>query len=683
MVRSPLFPRAAARVVLGAALALALGVPASVALVGNEEAPRRPGSSALGRTTPQAGEGGTASAAPSGASTGRATRSAQATSPAPAVASSAPVYGVSVRKNLPITMADGTILRANVYSPTDPATGKVAAGPFPVVLVETAYGKDLAGYAASFSKLLGDPEYFVKRGYISVMVDVRGTGSSEGQWSFNDPQEAEDSKQVIDWVAQLPHSNGRVGMTGASYLGITQLFAAAEVGPGSPLKAIFPMIASNSIFREAVRPGGLLGLEGVAAYLSLTAATNSLNPLIAADPRSVVGPLVDHVAGLLDFHVGATADVLAGGARAEDGAFWKARGPERVLAKVAGNGIPAYLVGGLDDVFQSGVFRNYVGLQNAWSGRSTTLPMAAGQRATGRYQALVGPWFHAGIGAGGPDLGEIQVRWFDRWLKGIKNGVENTSSPLRIIERDRRTHALAQWPVPQAPARAYALAPGGRLTTAKAPSGSAPLLWTGASLPCHRTTEIWNLGILQLALAQLGLVEPCADSALQPPLPAPLMQTFTTDPFVESVTVAGPISAEVTLQATTRDAEIIAKVYDVDPKGRAVEITTGGLLASHRAVDPGLSWDSSNGLRIYPHHPITHAARQLLTPGRTTTLEVAVPPTVHTFKPGHRLRLVLATGELPAFIPLPSDLPNLLGGIYAVKLGGSQPSRLIVPVVGG
>ncbi len=673
-----------ARLAAAGVVAAAIGVPASAALVGNDDVADRPA------TVPAAGDrvagGSNSSAAKRGDRDVRrfgASKARAAGAHAPRVQreASKPIYGTTVEKNLPITMADGTILRANVHRPTDPKTGELAPGRFPVVLIETAYGKDLAAYAAGFSDLLGAPEYFVKRGYMAVMVDVRGTGASEGQWSFNDPQEAEDSKEVIDWVADLPGSNGRVGMTGASYLGITQLFAAASVGKNSPLKAIFPMIASNSIFREAVMPGGLLGLEGVTAYLSLTALTNTTNPLIAADPETVAGPLADHLAGLLDFHAGATVDVLTGGPRSEDGAFWRARGPERVLDQIVENKVPAYLVGGFDDVFQGGVFRNYVGLQNAWAGRKTHLAMAPGQQVTGNYQALVGPWFHAGIGSGGPDLEAIQLRWFDRWLKGLRNGVENTSKPLHIIERGRQERELAQWPVPDASVRAYSLAPKGKLTTAPAPAGSANLIWTGVSLPCQRTTETWALGILQLATSQIGLPEPCADSALQPTLPGPLAQTFTTEPFTKAATIAGPITAEVNLKSTTRDAEIIAKVYDVDAGGRAVELTTGGLLASHRAVDEALSWHAKNGLTIYPHHPITHAARQPLVPGKTTTLQVFIPPTVHTFQPGHRLRVVLTTGETPDFIPLPGDIPNLLGGLYTLALGGATPSRLIVPVM--
>jgi putative CocE/NonD family hydrolase len=372
---------------------------------------------------------------------------------------------------------------------------------------------------------------------------------------------------------------------------------------------------------------------------------------------------------------------LAKGERSEDSAFWRARGPERVLGQVVRNGVPAYLVGGLDDLFQGGVFRNYVGLQNAWAGRTTTLPMAPRQEVTGNYQALVGPWFHATIGAGGPDLQAIQLRWFDRWLKGVQNGIDRTSTPLQVVGRARETHMYAQWPLPNATTRAYNLAPGRQLSTAAPRSGTAGLLWTPVSLPCQRSSEVWALGLGKVVTSMLGLPEPCGDSALQPALPGPLTQAFNAPPFSKATTVAGPINAEINLRATTRDAELVAKVYDVAPNGRAVEISTGALLASHRAVDPALSWRSSNGLMMYAHHPITHAAARPLVPGQMTTLHVTIPPTVHVFQPGHRLRLVLATAEVPALLPLPADLVNLIGGIYTVRLGGAAPSRLNVPVV--
>lgn len=604
---------------------------------------------------------------------------ARAAAPPP----STPQYGTLERRNQEIRMADGTVLRADVTLPADPATGRPASGRFPVVLTETAYGKDLATYAGDFTTLLGTPAYFARRGYIGVIADVRGTGASGGLWTFNDPQEAKDSVEVIRWAAALPESNGRVGMMGASYLGITQLFAAAEIGRGSPLKAIFPMVASNSIFREAILPGGLLDSEGAALYLGLTAALNVANPLISSrgDARMAAQPLIDHLGGLLGFHAALGGEVVTGGPRLEDGPFWRARGPERILDRVVRNGIPAYLVGGLDDLFQSGVYRNYVGLQNAWAGRSTTAPMTARQRTTGRYQALVGPWFHAGIGKGGPELNALAIRWFDRWLKGVRNRADRTRTPLKVIGRDRRMRRFAQWPVPGTRTTAFRLAPGGGLRTGDVPSGSAPLAFTGVSLPCDRSSEVWALGLGEAITDALGLPEPCRDGSPQPPLPAPATATFTSAPLPQPLTIAGPLTASVVVRSTTPDAELIAKVLDVDPQGRARELTMGGLLASHRAVDEGLSWRGTGGLLLYPHHPITHAAKRPLTPGAPTRLEIEIPPTVHTLAAGHRLRVVLTTGEFPARFPLPADLPGLLGGIYRVGLGGDAPSQLNVPVL--
>ena len=107
---------------------------------------------------------------------------------------------------------------------------------------------------------------------------MRGTGGSQGQWEFNEPIEAQDSKRVINWAARLPHSNGKVGMLGLSYLAITQLNAAAASGKHSPLKAIFPMAATNDIYREALTAGGIPDIEGISFYVGLTATLNLDQP---------------------------------------------------------------------------------------------------------------------------------------------------------------------------------------------------------------------------------------------------------------------------------------------------------------------------------------------------------------------------------------------------------------------
>lgn len=128
-------------------------------------------------------------------------------------------YGVGSQLNLPVTMSDGTVLRANVYYPTDAKTGAEAGGPFPVILTQTPYGKDNSEFSALGA---GASDYLVQRGYIDVTVDVRGTGGSQGEWGLFDPIQGHDGATLVNWAAGLPRSTGDVGLLGPSYLGINQ-----------------------------------------------------------------------------------------------------------------------------------------------------------------------------------------------------------------------------------------------------------------------------------------------------------------------------------------------------------------------------------------------------------------------------------------------------------------------------
>src|SRR5882672_4335772 len=154
--------------------------------------------------------------------------------PAPAAAwEPAPAhYGVGTQMNVPIAMADGTLLRANVYVPTNAGDGKPAQGPFPVIMVQTPYGKDMVGTQSGAEgpreagTQTGPIPYFVKRGYIDVVVDVRGTGASGGTFGLLDPVQGRDGAALVDWAAKLPDSNGRVGLYGPSYMGLMQFLTA-------------------------------------------------------------------------------------------------------------------------------------------------------------------------------------------------------------------------------------------------------------------------------------------------------------------------------------------------------------------------------------------------------------------------------------------------------------------------
>ncbi len=160
-------------------------------------------------------------------------------------------YGVLEQQNVAVTMSDGTVLRANVYYPS--TNGAVASGRFPVLLTQTPYGKDTAGAVGGAT---GEDPYLVERGYIDVVADVRGTGDSGGQFGFFDPSQQTDGATLVNWSARLPHSDRKVGLYGASYLGINQLLTVGQLGPGSPVKAIFPIISGQrSVPGHGVRRG--------------------------------------------------------------------------------------------------------------------------------------------------------------------------------------------------------------------------------------------------------------------------------------------------------------------------------------------------------------------------------------------------------------------------------------------
>ncbi len=125
--------------------------------------------------------------------------------------------GTVTTTDLPITMDDGVVLRADLVRPAR-ADGSVVTRPLPVIITITAYNKSVLAAGG-----LGGPSaaYLVKRGYAQLTVDARGTGASEGVWEAFSPRETADFGQVVAWAHRQPWSNGKSGMTGPSYMGIT------------------------------------------------------------------------------------------------------------------------------------------------------------------------------------------------------------------------------------------------------------------------------------------------------------------------------------------------------------------------------------------------------------------------------------------------------------------------------
>jgi uncharacterized protein len=611
--------------------------------------------------------------------------------PAPAT------YGVSRRNGVAVRMADGTVLRADVATPADPDTGRPAAGRFPVLLTQTPYGKDTAGLAGTAA--IGIDRYFVTRGYIDVAVDVRGTGDSGGTFTLFDPKQVSDGVALVKWAGALPNSSGKVGLHGASYLGIDQMLTAAAVGRHSPLKAIFPIVSANDIYRDTAFMGGIPDGEFDLAYLGgLLPLVNLLNPVAALleTPASLldsVAVLLQHASNTMDYNARFLLETYLGGPQSYDTPDWHVRSPGYVLDKIVANRIPAYLVGGEYDLFQRGEPLNYAGLQNAWAGRSVTAPMMAGQQVTGRYQLLDGPYTH--LGAALPaTMDRLALEWFDTWLRGARTGMAHTPTPLHYYDLGTAHYAeTTTYPVTGATPRTFyfrgrrsgsALSSNdGTLTRVRptAATGADRVLWAplGSSI-CDRSIDQWMMGAATLLTEKFAAPVPCFDDDRLGQV-GPTALTYTTAPFARARTLAGPIDATIYAAASTRETEWVVNVEDVAPNGTSTPLTQGALLGSARAVDPARSWQIA-GKTVLPYHPYTKASAVAVTPGKVTRYDIEVFPTYSTIAAGHRIRVTVNTTDFPHLMPTPQQLLNLLGGNYQVQRTSTAASSVTLPLIG-
>ncbi|HEU0189859.1 MAG TPA: CocE/NonD family hydrolase [Mycobacterium sp.] len=580
-------------------------------------------------------------------------------------------------------MSDGAVLRADVHYPTVPETGEPATGPFPVLLSVTPYGKLAPPPAAQIG---GGPDpYLIKRGYIEVMVDVRGTGASGGSFEMFGDRQTEDGVELVSWAAALPNSNGRVGMFGISYLAINQLFAAAAVGPDSPLKAVFPVMAANDFYRDAAGMGGVPHLRTVRAYAGVYGLLNVLNPTLefllpgrhpwprsgglgevrrrGRDQRSYFKPLV--------------AEAVSGGDAAFDGPFWDPMRTADVLGKIAANDVAVFLIGGWHDAFQRGAPLNYAALQNAYAGRPLTAPMEPSQVLTDRVRLLMGPWYHVSD-YGGLRLAELQLRWFDRWLRD--DTTAEISGPRFVFQPigSPEWFRTDGYPVAETtPTRLY-LSHDGRLTAdADSEETEATLPYRRRGPVSGRSLEQWSLGLNSFAASQRG--RPIRYDQDNRRLQRDEL-TYTGEPFSAPTLVAGPIVLTLHATASTTESLWVAHLDVVTPDGVSRPLTQGALLGSHRALDDKLSWRLPDGTVLLPHHIHTRAATEPVVPGELTRYDIEIFPTAALLEAGHRLRLTVTSYDFPHLVPTKPAQRALAGGSYQIRQGGPTPSQILIPL---
>lgn len=559
-----------------------------------------------------------------------------------------------------ITMRDGVKLAASVTLPAD-ATGQAITGPFPVILIQTSYNHNAGQYAAG----IGGPDpYMVRHGYATVVVDVRGTGNSQGAWDAFGENEQADYGEVVDWVTTQPWSNDRIGLYGVSYLGITSVLTAELQKPA--VKAAFPIVPIGDGYRDIVFTGGQVNPTFIPLWLGLVTALGTLDfAAFQADPAMGLQTLLEHLASALTgFQTQTIVKALIGDEEtAFDSDFWRIRSPIERAHRI---NVPTFVVGGLHDLFQ----------------RSEPLWF---ERLKGRVptKLLIGPWTHiaaAGLPSDGlpadgvPPMNHIQLMWFDQYVKGLDVGADKLPNVTQWVKGHEHYATSTDWPHPAVKAERLFLHGDKSLSTAR--PGADEAASTIVQIPIE---GLCSLSMSQWTAGGAGLLPiPCLSDDTFDQLPS---ATFSSPVMTENYYINGPIQADIWMSTTSLDAGLSVRVSDYDPAtGKSTPLTNGLLTASLRAVDKTRS-RYINGEMIQPWHPFTKASVLPVKSGEPMLLQVEVFPTSAMIAKGHQLRISIAASNVAqGLAPLPTLAGSAVGAI-TIYNDTQYPSSVVLPVV--
>lgn len=527
-----------------------------------------------------------------------------------------------------LQVRDGTLLAYDLVLPGD------GSGRYPTLF-------EYSGYAPGEAVDAGYAERFVPKGYALIGVNVRGTGCSGGAFDLFEPVQALDGYDAIEWMAAQPWSDGKVGMIGKSYPGITQLFVAAQRPPH--LVAAAPGHVFGDIYRDVAYPGGIFNY----AFVGLWSFVAQPLPGLQAAGASVAGErdatCARHVAERAPDNAREHAFLQAAQHRFDDELI-RERSPLYVADKIQ---VPLYL-------------------QQSWQDEQV------GVRGVDVVERLRSPWWLTlsnGDHAMYRDEGSLArlERVLDRYLKGVDNGWD--AEPRVTVGFDAGqtgsrepawTRTYDAWPLPEAAVEALTLhlREGGALTTEP----------PGAGEPGDRYV---HPGGSTSNGAGYGYVPGPPTDRVAPP--APLVVAYTTAPLAEDVVVLGTGNFTFWASSTAADTDFEVRLSEVRPDGKVVHVQKGWLRASHRALDPD---------RSGPFKPVhLHASEALLTPGEPVELSIELLAMGHAFRAGSAIRVeVSSPGTLPelwAFVTVPVPAVN------EVLHDAQRPSRLVLPVLPG
>ncbi len=542
-----------------------------------------------------------------------------------------------------LAMADGTELAYTVVRPA-------GDGPFPTLF-------EYSGYNPGRTPDAGYIDRFVEEGghYAYVGVNLRGTGCSEGTFDFFQPQEGRDGAAVVEWITDQPWSDGKVGMIGKSYPGITQLFVAAEDPDG--LEAIAPGHFFSNAYRDVASPGGITN-HGFATLWSFIGRPSYE---VQDSPQYVLDGDLGCTNGLTgEVRSVATNPYLQLIQHPYDDALTKERSPDARIGDLLTADIPMLATLAWQD--------------EQLASRQTHLLSALDDGGSTSWWATLTNGDH-GMARTAAELDDLD-RFDDHFLRGVDNGWDERARVEVWWEAGRAAGArapgwvteLAHWSeaersgAGQLTPWALALRSGGRLTeaTAAPAEGSTPYLY----VPVAGSQGVGNprYGYADLPDRYLWDVPPPPGTAA----------AFTSAPMTEDTTLLGSGSLDLWLSAASTDVDLQVTITEVRPDGQEEFVQQGWLRASHRALD-------ARSTALLPVQTHARADAAPLVPGQPVLARVEVFPFGHLVRTGSRLRVWV---EAPTFLPqLWAFTPTPVPTAVSVLHDADHPSRLVLPRV--
>lgn len=572
---------------------------------------------------------------------------------------------VSTERDVPATMRDGTVLRADVYRPQ-------TRDAVPVLLMRTQYGKS----GAQIDPIrYQPPDWFASHCYLVVVQDVRGQGSSGGVFS-EFTNDMADGYDTVEWAAGLPGANGKVGMYGSSYVGATQWLAAVAAPPH--LVTIAPANTGSDYYDGWTYEGGEFRLGFVQPWaissIALTAAKNRGDQdavaqlqAAAADPtrwlnfrpQQDLPPMQPHNPAVAPWYF----DWVRHSARDD---FWQRVSIRDRYSSVR---VPVLHFEGWYDAFLAGGVENFAGMVSHGGTES----------ARSNQRLVIGPWDHLawgrpdsqpapllkGIGpVGNSPINDLMLAWYDHFLKGVNNDITGKPRVDYFVMGANTWKTTTNWPVPQTQWINYYLSGAGGFN-----DRDGVLL---PVLPGAQPPDTYTYNPLDPAPSLGG--HSCCGALTGPQGPydqTPVQQrsdvlVYTGDPMPADTELTGPATVDLWAQSSAVDTDFTAKLDVVKPTGESINLNNGILRTAFR--------DSL-------------AAPTPIVPGQPYEYKIAIWPTSYQLSKGDRVRLEISSSDYPQFAPNPNTGAPF--GTNAATVPATQtilhdpahPSFMTLPVI--